>query len=64
MTVEEAKAAFMSGEGVTYQGIEYKCISALIYRRREGHVEMTLELLDRRANSVTIASRDKVETLK
>lgn len=62
MTLEEAKAAFMAGTPVTCGGIDYKCISALIYRNNSGHIEMTLELKDKRANSVTIADKERVYT--
>lgn len=49
------KRAFLRGDPVLYEGIIYKCISAIINRRIGQKTIVQLELQDDRANSVTIA---------
>lgn len=67
MTNEEAKDAFLRDLPVLhhdpYRHIdqEYECISAIIYRKKNGYLRVSAELLDRNKNSVTIA---KVSDLK
>lgn len=68
MTRTEAKVAFHSGEAVVCDGIEYSCISAIIYRYRHYYrpkdkptePDMHCELLDRNTNSVVIVPAEKV----
>lgn len=60
MTNAEVKAAFMDGCPVSYSGIEYLEISALIYRRGPDGFYMQAELLDKNRNSVTIARPDRI----
>ncbi len=60
MTNEEAKAAFLNKTPVESQGITYLCISALIYRIKDGKIVLTLELQDKSRNSVTIQSCERV----
>lgn len=60
MTGAEVKAAFMDGCPVSYSGIEYLGISALIYRRGPDEIYIQVELLDKTRNSVTIARPDRI----
>lgn len=60
MTNTELKEALMSGEPVTCNDIEYKCVSAIIYRNEDGKLRIQAELMDRHTNSVSIASPDRV----
>lgn len=65
MTNDEAKNALMSGCPVVYQDIEYKCVSAIIYRKRiigkRKLVIPSLELTDKSAaGAVVIAPINKV----
>lgn len=62
MTNDELKEALVSGRPVIHGDIEYKCISAVIYRRRpSGQIYLEAELRDRRANSVSICDPAKVK---
>ena len=55
MTNEEAKQAFFAGAPVIWKEIVYARISAIIYRLdRNGHLIVSAELQDKRANSVTV----------
>lgn len=56
MTNEEVKQAFFSGVPVQVKEIEYKRISAIIYRLdREKKLIVSAELQDKCGHSVTIA---------
>ena len=61
MTNEEAKEAFLSGVPIIHKddyrhiNIHYSHISAIIYRRINGRVCVSVELADRCGHSVTIA---------
>ena len=56
MTNEEAKTALMKRTPVTYNGIYYSYISAIIYRYdRSDHLLISAELIDKSKHSVTIA---------
>lgn len=67
MTSDEIKQAMLDGSPVKYKGIEYKCITAYIYRRitdrHSGKATFILqcELLDRCGHSVVIVDAKKVE---
>ena len=67
MTSEEIKKAMHSFSPVRYKGIEYKRITAFIYRAVPVPMSnnfkgvLQVELLDRGGNSVTIAEAEKVE---
>lgn len=64
MTIEEAKAAYYAEKPVLHDDIEYKRITALIYRKDEGKSPyLQLELLDKCGHSVMIASPEKVEVI-
>lgn len=61
MTSAELKEALMTEEPVVCNGIEYRCVSAIIYRKHGGGFMVRAELLDKNKNSVTIAEPHKVE---
>ena len=61
MTAEEIKDALFKKYPVCANGIEYKCVTAVIYRERDGRIAVSGELLDRCKNSVTIVPLDKIE---
>ena len=62
MTNEEIKKAWIDKAPIHSNGTDYTKISALIYRLTEnGEMYLTVELLDRCGNSVTIASPKNVE---
>lgn len=60
MTKSEAKAAFLAQQPITHNGIEYRCISGLIYRLQGGKTVLKLELEDKCLHSVTIADPERV----
>lgn len=62
MTNEELKQALMSECEVKHKGITYKCVSAIIYRKRNGKVDISAELTDRKQNkSVSIVDPKLIE---
>ena len=61
MNSEEIKDALLKGYAVKANGIEYKRVTAVIYRERDGRIAVSAELLDKCKNSVTIVSLDKIE---
>lgn len=65
MTNDEAKSAFLKGSPVTFGGVRYKGITALIYRR-DGvkGIRVQLELLDYNARCVVIVEPERVELAK
>lgn len=63
MTNSEAKTALTNRTPVTYNGIEYAYISAIIYRcGGSGEIIISVELTDKNKRSVTIASIKDVIT--
>lgn len=66
MTSEEAKQCLFSRSAVVCKGIEYKRLTAIIYRLDESgkHILVSAELLDKSRNSVTIAQLKDVEIKK
>ena len=70
MTSEEIKKAMVNFSPVRYKGIEYKRITAYIYRvvrepmRNSLKGIIQVELLDKNENSVTIAEPEKVELIE
>lgn len=70
MTSEEIKKAMRDFTPVRYNGIEYKRITAYIYRvvetskRGTFKAVMQVELLDYNGHSVTIAEAEKVELIQ
>lgn len=69
MTSDEIKKAMHNFSPVRYKGIEYKRITAFIYRAVPVPMSnnykgvLQVELLDKNANSVTIAEAEKVELI-
>lgn len=61
MTAEEIKDALLKKYPVCADGIEYSCVSAVIYREKSGRITVSGELLDKNQNSVTIVPLDKIE---
>ncbi|SHG89824.1 hypothetical protein SAMN02744040_00082 [Tepidibacter thalassicus DSM 15285] len=61
MTNKELKEAMMSEESIIFDGAEYKCISAIIYRKSGNKIKIRAELMDKNAHSVIIVNPDKVE---
>lgn len=61
MTSEEIKDALLKKYPVCANGIEYKCVTAVIYRERNGKIVVSAELLDKNRRSVTIVSLDRIE---
>lgn len=63
MTNEEAKTALFKRTPVTYNGINYAYISAIIYRCDElKNLLISAELTDKNLHSVTIAQIKDVTT--
>lgn len=65
MTNDQAKNAMFDGVPVVYDGIEYKCISAMIYRvkrvKNKKYIIPSVELTDKTAaHSVIIVPINKV----
>ncbi len=60
MTTDEIKEAFKKQIPVVSRDITYSHISALIYRLRGGKLVLTVELMDKNRNSVTIADCERV----
>ena len=62
MTSEEAKIALQNKSPVVCGGIEYKRLTAIIYRYSDkGKFLVSAELLDKNENSVTIAQMKDVK---
>ena len=63
MTNEEAKTALFNRTPVTYNGIQYSYISAIIYRcDNYNNLLISAELTDKTLRSVTIAQLKDVTT--
>lgn len=61
MTNEELKAAFTNELPVVFSDMEYKCISAIIYRRhKSGSIIIQAELMDKNENSVSIVNPARI----
>ena len=61
MTAEEIKDALLKKYPVRANGIDFLCVTAVIYREKDGRVTVSGELLDKNRHSVTIVSLDKIE---
>ena len=64
MTHEDLKEAVFSGCPVEHGDVEYKCVSAIIYRNRGGKVDITAELLDSNEHGVSIVNPARVKEVK
>lgn len=64
MTGEEAKKCLLSRQEVICNGINYERIKGIIYRLDENNnIVVSLELLDKSKNSVTIARLQDVKEI-
>lgn len=62
MTNDEAKTALVKRTPVSYNGISYAYISAIIYRYdKNGNLLISAELTDKNKHSVTIAKIKEVQ---
>ena len=61
MTGQELKDDLMRGCPVIWSGLEYSCVSAIIYRNVHGKIKVAAELLDQNDNSVVIVPAERVE---
>lgn len=57
MTNEELKQALLSGQAVTFshgdgQESVYECVSAVVYRAKEGKIVVSAEIVDKCGHSV------------
>lgn len=61
MNNEELKAALFSRCPVEHNGIEYKCVTAIIYRNKGGKLDISAEVADKKSNSVCIVNAEKLK---
>lgn len=65
MNGEELKKALLDQSRVEAGGIEYKCVSSIIYKRNpNGSIRVLAELQDKRANSVTVIEMSRVNLIE
>ena len=64
MNSKELKSALMDGSPVLHGGIEYSCVSAIIYRVKNGEIVVSAELLDKNKNCVVIAPMGKIQEVQ
>ena len=60
MTNQELKDAMLNRVPIIYNGMEYDCVSGIIYRNVGGKIAVTAELFDKSHNSVSIVSPQKI----
>lgn len=60
ITVKEAKEIMFNESSISHAGIEYKRISALIFRKSDGSFRASAELLDKNRNSVVVVGLDRI----
>lgn len=65
MTSEEAKKCLYNKTPIKYKGIIYKRIKAIRYTLDESgkNIVVSAELKDIRANSITVARLDEIESM-
>lgn len=61
MTNEELKNALVSGCPVESGGIVYKCVSAIIYRYRNGKLNISAEVKDYCGHSISIINPERAK---
>ncbi|MCI8284283.1 MAG: hypothetical protein HFE90_03305 [Firmicutes bacterium] len=61
MTANELIEAIYEEYQVIYNGIEYKKVTGLTYKKIGGGIRLLGELLDKCGHSVTIAPAEKIE---
>lgn len=64
MTNEELKTALVSGCPVESGGIAYKCVSAIIYRYRNGKLDISAEVTDYCGHSISIISPERAKIVE
>ncbi|MEE0100608.1 MAG: hypothetical protein U0I48_02550 [Acutalibacteraceae bacterium] len=64
MTPAELKQAMIDEIPVTHNGIDYKRVTGIIYRKRGNAAIIQAELLDKNGRSFTYAAPKKVSRLK
>lgn len=60
ITTKEAKQIMYDESSVTYDGNQYRKISALIFRKSNGSFRASAELLDKNRDSVVIVGLDRI----
>ena len=63
MTNAELKQALFSAAPVRYNGIEYKRVCEIVYRRPANEVIVSAGLLDKNTNCIVYAKPEKVEAV-
>ena len=64
MTGEEVKQAFFDDVPVKYKGVEYSCITGIIYRKdTKRNLIVSAELLDKCGHSVVIAQIKDIDAV-
>lgn len=61
MNNEELKSALFDRCPVEHNGIEYKCVTAIIYRNKGGRLSISAEIADKKTNSVCIVEAEKLK---
>lgn len=64
MTPEELKQAMIDEIPVTHNGIDYKRVTGIIYRKRGNAAIIQAELLDENGRSLTYAAPKRVSRLE
>lgn len=64
MTNEELKAALVGGCPVESGGIVYKCVSAIIYRYRNGKLDISAEVTDYCGHSISTISPERAKIVE
>lgn len=68
MNSEELKNALLKGSPVEYDGLTYKvtfkCVSAIIYRNKNGKIDISAEVLDKNNNSVCYVDPIKLKEVQ
>lgn len=64
MNSEELKNALLNGFPVDYDGITFKCVSAIVYRNKNGKIDISAEVLDKNNNSVCYVDPRKLKEVQ
>ena len=63
MEMVNAVEAFQNEVPVSYNGITFKKISAIIFRKHKGKITQQLELLDKTGHCAVIADASRVQNI-
>lgn len=63
MNIEGIIKAFKEESPVQYNGITYKNIVAIVYRKRKGRIVPQVELMDKTGHCIVVADPNKVSSL-